>query len=65
MGYYEDYLEKIKEMEEEGEWNKETAFYACGWIDMLCIKGYLTHEEADKLIERIPITKEELRKVNW
>ncbi len=65
MGLYEDYLEKISEIEKDGEWNRETAFYACGWIDILYIKGFLTEEEANKLTERIPITKEELRKVNW
>jgi hypothetical protein len=64
MGLCEDMLVSLDEFDEE-DWNIETKCYVVGLIDQLYIKGYITEEECNKLTERVPITKEELSRINW
>ena len=64
MGLCEDMLVSLEEFPEE-DWNIETKCYVVGLIDQLYIDGFLTQEEANRLTKKVPITKEELSRINW
>ncbi|MCX8055956.1 MAG: hypothetical protein N3A67_09870 [Ignavibacteria bacterium] len=64
MGLCEDMLVSLEEFPEE-DWNIETKCYVVGLIDQLYIKGFLTFEESEILTKKIPITQEELSRINW
>ncbi|MEO0075963.1 MAG: hypothetical protein ABIK31_07705 [candidate division WOR-3 bacterium] len=64
MGLCEDMMISLEEFPKE-DWNTETKCYVVGLIDQLYIDGFLTEEESDKLTKMIPITQEELSRINW
>ncbi len=47
------------------EWNIETACYALGAIESDRLHGDLTDEEAEKLKKMLPLTKEDLAKIDF
>ncbi len=61
---FEDLERQIKEVPKE-DWNIETKCYLRGEIDALSSNRRLTEEEWRKLVDLIPLTKEEKERINW
>ncbi len=61
---FEDLERQIKEVPKE-DWNIETKCYLRGEVGALFSNGHLTEEEWRKLVDLIPLTKEEKERINW
>lgn len=59
------YYEEMLEVFQDTEWNDETAFYLLGRLGTLFTTRLITEEEYKKLFPMIPLTQEQMKKVNY
>lgn len=60
-----DLYKELSDAFKDIKWNDETALYMVGKIEVLGEVNAITFQESMKLIKSIPISQEQMRKINY